>query len=71
MKEREREREIDREIYIDRDREREKRETWINLKEKNVIAILGLILFELHSTIVMLANMEFERKHNANQLLMR
>jgi len=31
----------------------------------------GLILFELHSCLVMVANIEFEKKQNPNQLLVR
>ncbi len=35
------------------------------------ICIRGLILFELHTCLVIMANMEFERNRNPNQLLVR
>ncbi len=31
----------------------------------------GLIMFELHASLVVVANMEFERNRNPNQLLVR
>ncbi len=35
------------------------------------ICTRGLILFELHTCLVIMANMEFERNRNPNQLLVR